>query len=177
MIALSSLFVGVLLVLLLSGIAVKGWLATREEPGNGEDDQEACPAEFVSKIFSPEDWTYLHGLKSPALEKLFREERKAVALVWVRQTSSAIRCIMREHVTAARRSGNLEPATELKIFLVFAALLITCTALRMGIHLAGPARVAGLAGYAQTLVRQITEAERNFEFAIRERKADAANSP
>jgi hypothetical protein len=179
MMALSSLIVGVLLLLLLLAVAVKGWLALREAPdlaGSDETGQEPCPAEFVSKIFSHDDWTYVRGMKSTRMEKLFRRERRSVALVWVRQTSSGIRRIVREHAAAARQSSNLEPATELKIFLQFAALLMTCGGMRVGIHVAGPLWVGGLARYAQNLVQQIAEAERAFELATREHKMDAVSS-
>jgi len=179
MMAFSSLIVGVLLLLLLLAVAVKGWLALRETPelsGSDESEQEACPPEFVSKIFSHDDWTYVRGLKSTGLEKLFRKERRSVARVWVRQTSSGIRRIMREHAAAARQSSNLEPATELKVFLQFAALLTICGAMRVGIHVAGPVWVGGLARFAQSLVQQIAEAERAFELATREHKMDAMSS-
>ncbi len=180
MMALSSLLVGVLLLLLLFAVAVKGWLASRVAPeltgGVDETGQEACPPEFASKIFSQDDWTYVRGMKSTRLEKLFRKERRSVALVWVRQASSGIRRIMREHRAAARQSSNLEPATELKIFLQFAALLTICGAMRVGIHLAGPQWVGGPARFAQNLVQQIAEAERAFELATREHKMDAMSS-
>jgi hypothetical protein len=180
MMALSSLIVGVVLLLLLLAVAVRGWLASREAPElTGRDEetgQEACPPEFVSKIFSQDDWTYVRGMKSTGLERLFRKERRSVALVWVRQTSFGIRRIMREHAAAARHSSSLEPATELKIFLQFAALLMTCGAMRVGIHVAGPLWVGGLARFAQNLVQQIAEAERAFELATREHKMDAVSS-
>ncbi len=180
MMALSSLLVGVLLLLLLFAVAVKGWLASRVAPeltgSVDETGQEACPPEFVSKIFSQDDWTYVRGMKSIRLEKLFRKERRSVALVWVRQASSGIRRVMREHRAAARQSSSLEPATELKIFLQFAALLTICGAMRVGIHLAGPQWVGGLARFAQNLVQQIAEAERAFELATREHKMDAMSS-
>jgi hypothetical protein len=92
-----------------------------------------------------------------------------VALVWVAQTSSAIRNIMREHAAVARQSSNLNPATELKIFLQFAALLTTCGAIRLGIDLAGPRRLGGIAGYAQKLFQQIAQAEQAFLLAAQER--------
>jgi hypothetical protein len=180
MMALSSLIVAVLLLLLLLAVVVKGWLASRETPelAGSEDEagQEACPAAFVGKIFSPDDWVYVRGIKSPGIEKLFRKERRSVALLWVRQISSGIRRIMREHAAAARQSSNLEPATELKIFLQFAALLITCGAMRVGIHLAGPLWVGGLARCAQKLFQQIAETERAFEVATEDHKLEGVSS-
>lgn len=165
--------VGALLLLLLLAVAVKRWVATRDMPEVlGSDDQagqEACPAEFVRNIFSPVDWHYVRGMNAPDIEKLFRKERRAVALVWVRQTASAIRRIMREHAAAARLSSNLSPATELRIFLQFAALLMICAAIRVGIDVAGPMRVGALARYAQTLAQRIADAEQAFELGIQER--------
>jgi hypothetical protein len=172
MIAFSSLIVGAVLLLALLAVAAKGWLASRDTPklpgSDHETGQEGCPAEFVRNIFSPVDWRYVRGMKSKDIEKLFRKERRMVALVWVRQTSSAIRHIMREHAAAARQSSNLEPATELRIFLQFAALLTACGAIRVGIDLAGPMRIGGMARYAQNLVQQIAEAQQAVELATRQ---------
>jgi hypothetical protein len=173
MMALSSLAVGVLLLLFLLAVGVKGWLASRDSAdflaSYDEIGQEGCPPEFVGRIFSPVDWRYVRGMNSPDMEKLFRKERRTVALVWVRQTSLAIRRIMREHMAIARQSSNLEPATELKIFLQFAALLATCGAIRVGIDLAGPMRIGGMARYADHLAQQVTQAERTFAVATQQR--------
>lgn len=173
MIALSSLAIGVLLLLLLLGVAVKGWLASRDSAdlpcSEDELGQEHCPSEFVGRIFSPADWRYVRGMKSPEIEKLFRKERRTVALVWVRQTSFGIRRIMRQHAAIARQSSNLRPATELKIFLQFAALLATCGAIRVGIDLAGPMRIGGLARYAHNLAQQVVQVERSFEVGTQQR--------
>ena len=172
MMVFSSLAVGVLLLLLLLAVGVKGWLASRDSADflatDDEVGQEGCPPEFVGRIFSPVDWRYVRGMKSPGMEKLFRKERRTVALVWVRQTFLAIRRIMREHTAIARQSSNLEPATELKIFLQFAALLATCGAIRVGIDLAGPMRIGGLARYANNLAQRVTQAERTFEAATQQ---------
>jgi hypothetical protein len=173
MIALSSLAVGVLLIVLLLAVGVKGWLASRDSAdllaGDDEIGPEGCPPVFVGRIFSPLDWRYVHGMKSPDIEKLFRKERRTVALVWVQQTSLAIRRVMREHAAIARQSSNLEPATELKIFMQFAALLVTCRAIRLGIDLAGPMRIGRLARYAHSLAQQVAQAEQAFELATQQR--------
>jgi len=42
------------------------------------------------------------------MERLFEQERKKVALVWVRQTSALVREAIREHARAARQSKNLD---------------------------------------------------------------------
>ena len=173
MMAISSLIVAMLLLLLLLAVVIRGWLALRDTsdlPASDEEPgQQACPAEFVRHIFSPVDWRYVRAMKSKDIEKLFRRERRTVALVWVRQTSATIRRVMREHAAAARQSSNLEPATDLTIFLQFAALLTTCGAIRLGIDLAGPMRIGGLARYAHSLAQRVAEAEHAFELATQQR--------
>jgi hypothetical protein len=173
LIGLWSFAIGILLLLLLIAVVVRGWLASRDTTElRGHEDatgQEGCPAEVASYIFSPADWRYVREMKAPEIERLFCKERRIVALVWVTQTSSAIRNIMREHAAVARQSSNLNPATELKIFLQFAALLTTCGAIRLGIDLAGPTRLGGIAGYAQKLFQQIAQAEQAFLLAAQER--------
>ena len=156
---------GVLLVLLLllgvRGIsAARSW-STRADLPIGDDaaDFVPCPQEFVPKIFSSADWEFVCQTKSPQLEKLFRRERKAVALLWVRQTSAAIQRVMREHSAAARESRDLEFTTEVKLVLLYAELMLLCGVLLLAIQSAGPLWLRGVALYADSLSQRIAGAQ------------------
>src|SRR6266481_6414514 len=124
MIGFASLMAGVVLLLLLVAFAAKGWLAARDsrEARIAQDDNagaEICSPEFVGQVFSRQDWEFIRGMRAPGLAALFQQERKRVALVWVRQTSAMIQRAMREHATAARQSHSLEFATEVSILSQF----------------------------------------------------------
>jgi hypothetical protein len=168
MIELSSVVIGI--VLLLLGLAIKGWLAARHlqetAPATSEADAAPpCPESFVSRVFFRGDWEFVRGLKAHGIERLFRRERKKVALVWVRQTSMMIRKAMREHADAARQSENLEFSTEINILAQFLILLVVCGILSVAIEAAGPLFLGGLARFAQRLSQRVAKVQESFQAA------------
>lgn len=158
----------VLLVLILVWIRVAA--TSRELPlasdewqfGKG-DNREACPPEFVSRIFSDDDLAFVCRQGSHELKRFFRRERSAVALLWVQETSAAIRRIMRRHLEASRLSEDLEFAVEVKVFLQYAQLRVTCGVLFLLIGLAGPHRLRGMALYTGRRTQRIGAYLREFE--------------
>ena len=168
MIEQSTLIFGVVLSLMLMALVVKGWMAARNlqesAPLAGEiETAQACPEVFVSRVFSRDDWQYVHGLKSTGIARLSQRERKKVALVWVRQTSLTIRKAMSEHARAARQSQNLESSTEIAIFLRFLILMVLCGILSVAIQTVGPLFLAGLARFAQRLSQRVVKVHESFE--------------
>jgi hypothetical protein len=165
----TAVLLGVVLLVLLLLLATRGSSAAREISSRLDvpllDDKsslEPCPPEFVTRIFALDDWEFVRGTKSVELQKLFRRERKVVALVWVQQTSMAIRRIMREHTEIARQSGDLNFATETKLVLLYGELMLICGTLFLAIQSAGPERVGGLALYANTLSQRLAQTQRDF---------------
>ncbi len=181
MIGLSgALLIGGLLLLLLlllgaRGISAARGLATKSDlsPCDDAADFATCPQEFVPKIFSRVDWEFIAQTKSPKLARLFRRERKAVALFWVRQTSAAIQRVMKEHAVAVRESHDLEFTTEVKLVLRYGELMLLCGALFLAIESAGPLWLSGLALYADSLSRSISEAQQAFAAAATPREIHA----
>ncbi len=151
----------------------KSELTPREEGG----EPEACPPEIVSRIFSGDDWHFVEGVRSPLVKKLFRRERKAVALIWVQETSAGIRRVMREHLESARRSHDLEIASEAKIFLQYAQLQSACGVLFACIELAGPQRLRGFAIYTDALARRIADAQLTLRAVSVHHEIHGADSP
>lgn len=145
-----------------------GWL-----PDQG-DAVEVCPPEFVSQIFSSQDLAFISRLESPDLKRHFLRERSAVALLWVQQTTAAIRRIMRRHLEASRLSEDIEFAMEARIFLQYAQLRLICGVLFLLIGLAGPQRLHGMALRADKLTQRIGDVLREFETGACAREMDGA---
>jgi hypothetical protein len=166
----TALLLGTILLLLLLFVAARGSVGAREPTSRSDvpllDDEAAldpCPPEFVARIFSPDDWEFVSATGSPQLEKLFRRERKVVALAWVHQTSLAVRRIMREHTQAARHSRDLQFVTESKLVLLYAELMLLCGMLFLAIQSAEPQRVRGLAIYAGALSQRLAQAQHDLQ--------------
>jgi hypothetical protein len=156
----AGLIAGVVLLLLLLALAIKGWVASRQlqEPVLSSAEEEGasvCPQVLVSRVFSRDDWEFVRKLNARDLESLFRRERKTVALVWIRQTSGMIRKLMHEHARAARQSKNLEFSTEVNILSQFLLLMLICGTLALAIQVAGPPALANLAYFAHGLLQRL----------------------
>ena len=177
MMDVSAVIAGVVLLLLLMALAIKGWLTSRELqepalPSVAEDGPSLSPEEFVSRVFSRDDWEFVHGLKARDIETLFQRERKNVALVWVRQTSAVIRKLMREHASAARQSKNLEFSVEVSILSQFLLSIAACGILSIAIQLAGPLFVGGLAHFEQRLSERMVKLHEAFQSSALANTAD-----
>jgi hypothetical protein len=168
MVAFWSLVAGITLLLLLLAVITQGWLASRQNAlSDGEQEPaDPCPEEFVSRVFTRADWDFVRAMKSESIERLFEQERKKVALTWVRQISAMIRQVMREHAQAARRSHNLVYSTEVKILAQFLTVMAACGTLSVAIRVAGPLGLAGLAQFAQSAAQRARALQESFEAGV-----------
>ena len=167
---ISALTVGLLLITALVVFALRQAATARdihaisEFPGDPKDsaDFELCPPELVARVFSREDWQLISQTHSPYLERLFFQERKRVALLWVQQTSRGIRQVMRNHTEAAKRAPDIRFSTELSLFLMYIGLRLMCVTLSLLITTVGPPRLGRIASSVQGLSRQISYAHEAF---------------
>jgi hypothetical protein len=156
----------VLLILLL--FVLKGVAAARQmssAPDVTLLDEAAyppCPPEFAARLFAPDDSQFVSSMRSPQLQKLFYTERKAVALLWVQQTSAAIQRTMHEHQQMARASADLEFSTEVKLLLLYAELMCICGLLFVAIQSAGPMGLRRLALYADSQSQHLARVQESL---------------
>jgi hypothetical protein len=179
----AAVLLGSVLFLLLLVFATRRSTTAREMSSRLDvsllDDEvglDPCPPEFVTRIFALDDWEFVRGTNSLELQKLFRRERKVVALAWVHQTSRAIRRIMREHTEITRQSHDLNFATETKLVLLYGQLMLICGMLFLAIQSAGPERVGSLAVYADTLAQRLAQAQQDFKVATTGQEFHGAQS-
>jgi hypothetical protein len=156
---LIALLIIFLLIFLLS-------LVTRER---GEDQWSSVPGnpvrcghdgkpeftKLVRRIFSTEDWDFISQMGSPRLRRIYGEERRRVALHWVRQTSRDLTQVMRTHRLASRRSPDLDAGAEARLSLQYWELRCTCALLLLLLHLFGPHALARVAAYAGELYAKL----------------------
>ena len=169
-----------LALLATRGSSVERELAFRTDVPTYDEmngDPSLCPPEFAARIFSPADWAFVSGEKSAEVLRLFRHERRVVALVWVHQTKTAIHRIMREHTRVTRQSPDLHLATEAKLLAHYFQLVAICDLLILAIQSAGPARVGSLATYAASLSQRFADAQHALAIttAARDLRAGAAH--
>jgi hypothetical protein len=81
---------------------------------------------------------------------------------------------MQRHVEASRQSKDIEFTTEARIFLQYAQLRAACGLLFLGIGLAGPQRLRGMALHTDGLTQRIGDVLREFDAGIRAREMKSA---
>jgi hypothetical protein len=85
---------------------------------------------LLDQCLSAGDLDYVRLRNSPALLRLFLQERRRLAVAWLRQTRREAHRLLRLHVSSVRFAADLRPAAELKLWfavglfsLVYAAML------------------------------------------------------
>ncbi|MGB2635905.1 MAG: hypothetical protein WAM58_18390 [Candidatus Acidiferrum sp.] len=116
------------------------------------------PTELAIRIFSPDDREFIARTRSPRLQRLYKEERRKVALQWVRYTSREVSRIMRNHRLGSRQSTNLNVAAETKLFCQYVELRFLCGMLLLLIRLFGPHALMDVASHAGELYQRLGRA-------------------
>ena len=125
-------------------------------PPKREEVPDALEATALAeRIFSREDQEFVARLQSRRLQHLYREERRRVAVHWVRRTSEDVSGIMRKHRLSSRQSTNLNAATEAKLFWQFVEVKFFCGVLRLLVHVSGPHVLVNLAAHTGALYQRI----------------------
>jgi hypothetical protein len=166
----SSMMPGIAFVAVAAFLVVLLLLSTRDEKDkdlapatmrNGErlgSEGALQPAELVLRIFSPKDREFIGLTHSPRLQRLYQEERRKVALHWVRRTSREVSAIMLRHRLNSRYSQNVNVVAETKLVGQYLELRFLCGVLLFLIQLFGPHALADLATYAGKLYERLGSA-------------------
>ncbi len=118
------------------------------------------PAELVARIFDHADLEYVESKSTPKIHDLFIEERKRVALLWVRRVRQQLVSLKRFHSGSARFYAGLNLSTELSLAVDFARLLFACRMLEVFVHLRGPyaaPRIVGAVAATATKVCNVSQ--------------------
>jgi hypothetical protein len=170
-----ALFTSALLIIFVL-LIVKGLAAARDVSSTSNDllDDAAeippCPPEFVFRVFSSGDARFVSGTQSHQLVKLFRSERKEVALLWVRQVSAGIQRTIRDHTRMARSSEGLDFITEVKLLFLYGELMLFCGALFVAIQSAGPAWLGRVAVYLDAQSQRLARTQQAVRAATTPRE-------
>jgi hypothetical protein len=106
-------------------------------------------------IFSERDWNFIRKEASPALKKLFLQERRAVAAHWLNDSVARIRDIRANHLQRSRHSQDLDALAEAKLLLLFFYLTVLCRCLLLIVRLTNPIIPRSLALHFQGVARKL----------------------
>lgn len=179
---MTALLLTACLILLITVALTRGDRGREPSRGNGtRNSAHRNPAEtvpcpqLVHQIFSPEDSRFIATLHSRHLSRIYKRERRAVALVWIREVSCDAGRIMREHRLASRRAEQLRPSVESLLILHYLDLQVTCGCLLFLVWAFGPHPFASLAEHAGRTLRFLTlllaSVQAGLRLPIRENEA------
>lgn len=117
---------------------------------------EPPPRALRDRIFDWQDWQYVSRRAPLGVQQLFLQERKAVALLWLRQTRRQTRRLIDFHRRAVRRNINLSPAVEVRLAARYMLFLLAFWILLALIWVRGPFSARRMVGYAAGLAEQLS---------------------
>jgi hypothetical protein len=114
---------------------------------------ELLPSDVVQRVFATDDLEYVTRSTPESVQRLFFDERRKVALVWLRQVRKGVASLKAFHLGQARHYAQLELGTEFRLAVSFAIMLLACRALQVALYFGGPyaapqilGRTVGVAG-------------------------------
>ena len=116
---------------------------------------ELPPRALGERIFSQQDWDFISTHASPGIQRIFLQERKALAYSWLRQTRNKIGQLMNFHRKAVRRNIRLSPSLELRLAFDYVLFLLTYEILCGLIWLRGPFHARRTIAYAASMADQL----------------------
>ena len=105
---------------------------------------ELLPPGLVDRIFARQDFEFVASSTPRQVQELFLRERKKVAACWARQVRAGVLRLMNFHLGQARFYAQLSLATEMKLAVNFAALLLACRVMQFALYLGGPFAAPGI---------------------------------
>jgi hypothetical protein len=122
-----------------------------DSPAIPSDDALLSPfsreaaAPLLARIFSASDLQYLQRQNNPHILRLFRRERKRVALLFLAELSARTRQIKTLHARVAREAINPNPSVEVQIALGYFSILFFTGMLSFLIQIFGISAIRFLA--------------------------------
>jgi hypothetical protein len=127
--------------------------------------QDLLTGAVVQRVFAKEDLEYIVRATPEPVHKLFIDERRKVALIWVRLVRRGVEDLKAFHLGQARHYARLKLRTELALALNFTSLLLACRALEIALYLRGPYAVPGFVGMTVRVAGRLCEAsEKSLAF-------------
>jgi hypothetical protein len=123
-------------------------------------ETELLPQVYVARIFARDDLEFVVSQQSASVERIFFEERKRIAVLWVKRVQSQIRLLRQLHLGSARFYARLDFKTELSLAWDFTVLLVSCRALHLVFLLGGAYVAPHMVGNVATAAGRVCEVSR-----------------
>ncbi|MFQ5778143.1 MAG: hypothetical protein ACE5IP_09055 [Terriglobia bacterium] len=156
-----ALGLALLVLLLLWASRRARAVASREEVAGVQEALAALqlagpPRTLEERIFACQDWDFVTNHTPRTIQRDFLNERRKLALSWLRETRKKVAEILALHRIAVRRRSSLRPAAELGLVLHYLFFIVVYATLFGLIWLRGPFAVRRMVSYAGDLAEQLS---------------------
>lgn len=102
---------------------------------------------FAERIFSEQDWAFVSRDTNRAVQRLFRTQRRRLAILWLEQTRNQVVQLMTSYRALVRQKSHVSLAVEMRVALDYMLFLLTYYALLILVWLREPTQARRLSGY------------------------------
>jgi hypothetical protein len=155
---------GLLLLALVAQLFRKKAIENRNLGLSSENEEqetavqpEEISQQLTARLFRSEDWDFVAKQGSARLERLFLQQRTALAHAWLRRVRANVRGLMRTHRVAARTSSQLRLREELEVACEYVLFQMLCQCIALLIWFRGPIHLGRVIGYAEGLSERISK--------------------
>lgn len=113
------------------------------------------PLYLIDRIFAAEDFRFVFTNAPPQVQRLFVEERKALALLWLAETRGKVREAFVLYRRVARRCAGLQFSVEGRIALKYVLIEALALILAALVWLWGPLGARRIVGYSAALAEEL----------------------
>lgn len=158
--ALFSIVVGVLLLGILAYWAFRRpWSASESQSSPADTSKtlwlELPPADLIERVLDPRDLAFVRKESPAETVRLFEQERRALAISWLRHTRRQVGRLMSYHVGAVRQNINLQPALEIRLGLHYVRFLVVYELILGLSYIRGPFQIRPMMGYVVGVTTQL----------------------
>jgi len=116
---------------------------------------ELPPRALGERIFAEPDWDFISFQTPLRVQRLFRQERKAVTLSWLRHIREQVRQLRRFHRGTLRENLRPSVAVGIRLAIDAARFRMVCDTARLLIWLGGPFWARRMARHATDVAEQM----------------------
>jgi hypothetical protein len=139
----------------------------------------ALPSSVLERVFAKQDMAYIMSSTPPDVQRLFVQERRKVAFLWVCQVHKSVGLLKNFHLSQARFHERLRLVTEIELGFSFAALLFACRVLQVALYAGGGSSAAPwmIGKTAEAVTRLCQVSEKSLEFLSPGREKAIVDGP
>lgn len=144
------------LILILGGRLLVQWAKKGSASVITIDDYSAARATLdsvfvetavIKRIFASEDMEFISDSGTPDVQRFFLEERKRLAIQWLRMTQSQVNRLMDLHLKLAAYTSEPSPRFEFRLIINFLWFILASNGLLALFWLRGPFEAVRVVGY------------------------------